>query len=74
MFLNNPPDNLDRIFQLTARYVADNNPKKINLGVGAYRTNEGKPWVLPTVKKVSHTWITLFVLISFILCLLTSIL
>jgi hypothetical protein len=37
---------------LTARYVADKNPQKINLGVGAYRTDEGKPWVLPTVQKV----------------------
>lgn len=41
------------IFQLTARYVADKHPKKINLGVGAYRSNEGKPWVLPVVKKAS---------------------
>lgn len=40
------------IFALTARYVADTNPKKINLGVGAYRDNNGKPWVLPVVKKV----------------------
>lgn len=25
---------------------------KVNVGVGAYRTDEGKPWVLSTVKKV----------------------
>ena len=25
--------------------------KLISLGVGAYRTDEGKPWILPTVKK-----------------------
>ena len=24
----------------------------MNVGIGAYRTDEGKPWVLPTVKKV----------------------
>ena len=24
---------------------------QVNLGVGAYRTAEGKPWVLPVVKK-----------------------
>lgn len=41
------------IFALTARYVADTNPKKINLGVGAYRDDNGKPWVLPVVKKAS---------------------
>lgn len=26
--------------------------KPVNLIVGAYRDNEGKPWVLPTVRKV----------------------
>jgi len=40
------------VFQLTEDYKADNSPKKINLGVGAYRTDEGKPWVLPVVKSV----------------------
>lgn len=24
----------------------------MNVGIGAYRTDEGKPWVLPTVRKV----------------------
>ena len=24
---------------------------KVSLGVGAYRTAEGKPWILPVVKK-----------------------
>ena len=40
------------VFKLTADYKADQNPKKINLGVGAYRTDAGDPWVLPTVRKV----------------------
>jgi aspartate aminotransferase len=44
-----PPD---PIFHLTASYVADPDPNKINLGVGAYRDDSGKPWVLPVVKKV----------------------
>ncbi|KAJ9099812.1 hypothetical protein QFC21_003811 [Naganishia friedmannii] len=39
---------------MSSRYVADTNPKKINLGVGAYRDNNGKPWVLPVVKKASR--------------------
>ena len=26
--------------------------KPVNLIVGAYRDNDGKPWVLPTVRKV----------------------
>ena len=53
-FPNVPQAPPDSIFQLTARYVADKHPNKINLGVGAYRTDEGKPWVLPTVKKASR--------------------
>ncbi|OBZ89975.1 Aspartate aminotransferase, cytoplasmic [Choanephora cucurbitarum] len=43
-----PPD---MIFNLTAQYKADTNPNKINIGVGAFRTDELKPYVLPVVKK-----------------------
>jgi len=39
------------VFQLGRDYAADTNPKKVSLGVGAYRTDEGKPWILPVVKK-----------------------
>jgi aspartate aminotransferase len=46
-----PPDS---IFKLTAAYKADSYPLKINLGVGAYRDDESKPWVLPVVKKASQ--------------------
>ena len=45
-----PPD---PILGITEAYKKDTNPKKINLGVGAYRDDNGKPYVLPTVKKVS---------------------
>lgn len=38
------------IFKLTAAYKADKYDKKVNLGVGAYRDDNGKPWVLPSVK------------------------
>ncbi|KAF9354359.1 Aspartate aminotransferase, cytoplasmic [Mortierella sp. AD094] len=44
----------DVIFALTASHAADKFPKKVNLGVGAYRTEEGKPWVLPVVKKADR--------------------
>ena len=40
------------IFQLTAAYKADTFKNKVNLGVGAYRDDDNKPWVLPVVKKV----------------------
>lgn len=38
------------IFHTKAMYKKDPNPNKINLGIGAYRTDEGKPWVLPSVR------------------------
>lgn len=41
---------LSSIFKLTAAYKADKYDKKVNLGVGAYRDDNGKPWVLPSVK------------------------
>ncbi|KAG7716236.1 hypothetical protein KL933_003828 [Ogataea haglerorum] len=40
----------DKILGLTVLYNNDTNPSKINLGVGAYRDNDGKPWILPSVK------------------------
>jgi aspartate aminotransferase, cytoplasmic len=42
----------DPIFFLNGSFKADTDPKKVNLGIGAYRTDEGKPWVLPAVRKV----------------------
>lgn len=44
-----PPD---IILGVTEAYKKDQNPNKINLGVGAYRDDNGKPHVLPSVKKV----------------------
>jgi len=39
------------VFQLGRDFQADTSPDKVSLGVGAYRTEEGKPWILPVVKK-----------------------
>jgi len=39
------------VFQLGREFQADTSPDKVSLGVGAYRTDEGKPWILPVVKK-----------------------
>jgi len=39
------------VFQLSRDFQADTDPRKVSLGVGAYRTDDGKPWVLPVVKK-----------------------
>ena len=45
-----PPD---AILGVTEAFKRDTNPNKINLGVGAYRDANGKPYVLPVVRKVS---------------------
>ncbi|CAH8518747.1 unnamed protein product [Dicrocoelium dendriticum] len=40
------------VFSLSEACREDVSPDKINLTVGAYRTNEGEPWVLPCVRAV----------------------
>jgi len=42
----------DPIFELVDLYSKDENPNRINISVGAYRDENGKPYVLPVVKKV----------------------
>ena len=44
----------DPILSLTTGFKADKDAKKVNLGVGAYRDNSGKPFVFPIVKKVER--------------------
>ncbi|OTB01117.1 hypothetical protein M426DRAFT_25966 [Hypoxylon sp. CI-4A] len=41
----------DPLFGLMREYRADQDPKKVDLGIGAYRDDNAKPWVLPVVKK-----------------------
>jgi len=43
-----PPD---AIFFTKTRFKNDTDPRKINLGIGAYRTEEGKPYILDVVKE-----------------------
>ncbi|KAI5957141.1 AAT2 [Candida jiufengensis] len=43
-----PPDPL---FGLKARFSQDSRSDKVDLGIGAYRDNNGKPWILPAVKQ-----------------------
>jgi len=40
------------VFQLSAQCKEDPSDKKINLGVGAYRDENGQPWVLPVVRSI----------------------
>lgn len=52
-----PPD---AILGVTEAFKRDTNPKKINLGVGAYRDDNGKPYLLPTVLKVKTKYADFF--------------
>jgi aspartate aminotransferase len=45
----------DPLFGLMAAYKKDTFDKKVDLGIGAYRDNDAKPWVLPVVKKVGFS-------------------
>lgn len=55
VFANIPIGVEDEPFQFTALYEADPSLEKVNLSIGAYRDGDGKPWVLPVVKKVYYT-------------------
>ena len=44
----------DPILGVTEAYVADTNPRKVNLGVGVYNDDEGKLPVLECVKRAEH--------------------
>ena len=46
-----PPD---PILKMAYRYAEDTNENKVNLGVGAYRDEEGKPYVFPVIKKAEQ--------------------
>lgn len=46
-----PPD---PILGVSLAYKADTNPNKVDLGVGAYRTEDGKPYVLTSVRKAEQ--------------------
>ena len=49
-FVHVPMAPADPILSLTTGFKNDKNPKKVNLGVGAYRDNNGKPYVFPVVR------------------------
>jgi aspartate aminotransferase, mitochondrial len=49
-----PPD---PILGVSVAFNKSTNPKKVNLGVGAYRDDQGKPYVLNSVRKVRCRWL-----------------
>lgn len=46
-----PPD---PILGITEAFKRDLNPKKVNLGAGAYRDDDGKPYVLPSIREAEN--------------------
>lgn len=44
----------DPILGVNEAYKADPNPEKLNFGVGAYRDDDGKPVVLPSVREAER--------------------
>lgn len=42
----------DPLFGLTRAFKADTFEQKVDLGIGAYRDNNAKPYILPVVRKV----------------------
>ncbi|KAH7232492.1 aspartate aminotransferase [Fusarium solani] len=48
------PTPLDGPFALDAAYRKDTHEKKVNLGIGAYRDDQGQPWVLSAVKEAKQ--------------------
>ncbi|XP_064542515.1 aspartate aminotransferase, cytoplasmic [Drosophila montana] len=51
IFANVPKGPAIEVFALTRAFQDDASTKKVNLSVGAYRTDAGQPWVLPVVRK-----------------------
>ena len=50
-----PPD---PIIGVSEAFKRDSNPSKMNLGAGAYRDDQGQPFVLPSVKKAENKILT----------------
>ncbi|KAG2400153.1 Aspartate aminotransferase [Vigna angularis] len=62
----------DPILGVTVAYNKDPSPVKLNLGVGAYRTEEGKPLVLNVVRKVEQLLINDLLVPDYTVSLLVS--
>lgn len=52
--MNRTQSSRDRPSGVTEKFLADPNPQKINLGVGAYRDDNGKPVVLEAVREAER--------------------
>ena len=58
MWKNIQPAPPDSILGLTEQFKKDENPRKVNLGVGVYKDNSGNTPILEVVKKAEQTLLT----------------
>jgi len=58
LFQDCPTAPADAILKLAGMFKEDTFSKKVNLGIGAYRTAEGKTWILPSVAAAERAVIT----------------
>ena len=49
-----PQDLQTQILGLTRDFNNDTDPRKVSVGAGAYRGEDGKPWVLPSVREAEQ--------------------
>lgn len=49
-----PTAPMDKILGLNVLFKADPSPTKVNLGIGAYRTDDNEPYVLPVVRRMEQ--------------------
>ena len=54
IFAKVPMAPADPIIGVNQAYLADTDARKVNLGVGAYRDDNGKPYIFNVVKKVEQ--------------------
>lgn len=52
IFADLEPQKIDEVYPKLVRMVKNKSPKKIDLIVGMYRTDEGKPHFFKTTQKV----------------------
>lgn len=55
-FKSIPPSSVINIPDILINYENDSYKNKVDLLLGSYRTDEGKPWVLPVVKELELTF------------------
>ena len=70
-----PQQGKDAIFGIVEEFNKDQSPNKVNLSIGAYRDNNGKPFVLNSVteatkiflkKKINHEYLPIAGMPSFV--------